>query len=311
MVDEFHTYSIVARDPETGQLGVGVQSHAFGVGRVVTWAEAGVGAVATQAVADPSFGPLGLDLLRAGVAPDAALAELLSGDSMTDVRQVGMIDGQGRVAAHTGARCIAAAGHRRGRDYSAQANMMLRDTVWTAMGNAFEGANGDLAERIIVSLEAAEREGGDLRGMQSASLLVVGGPASSRRWEGRLFDLRVDDHAEPLAELRRLMHRARAIRHMGLAVQLLSRPDRDGDSAAQAQAEFAQADRHLEAAGGYVEPVFWYAVGLAGAGLVDEALPHFKRVFSTNERYRELARRLPPTGRVPDDPAVMARILGV
>jgi uncharacterized Ntn-hydrolase superfamily protein len=309
MSEELHTYSIVARDPATGQLGVAVQSHAFGGGRVVTWAEAGVGAVATQAVADPSFGPLGLDLLRAGEAPETALAALLSGDLTPDLRQVGMIDAQGRTATHTGARCIAAAGHHLGPNYSTQANMMLRDTVWAAMGAAFEGAEGDLAERMIVALEAAEWEGGDLRGRQAAALLVVDGPASSRRWEGRVFDLRVDDHPQPLAELRRLMGRARAIRHMGQAVQLLSRPGRDEASLALAQAEFAQAERHLQAAGAYLEPVFWYAVGLAGAGWVDESLPHFRRVFAAQEGWRELARRLPPTGRLPDDPAVMARIL--
>jgi hypothetical protein len=177
------------------------------------------------------------------------------------------------------------------------------------MGAAFESAHGDLAERIVLALEAAEREGGDLRGRQSAALLVVEGPASSRRWEGRAFDLRVDDHPEPLVELRRLMGRARAIRHMGQAMQLLNLPDRGEASLAQAQAEFAQAERHLEPAGGYVEPVFWYAVGLAGAGFVDEALTHFKRAFAADERFRELARRLPPTGRLPDDPALMKRIL--
>jgi hypothetical protein len=160
-----------------------------------------------------------------------------------------------------------------------------------------------------MALEAAEREGGDVRGRQSAALLVVEGPASRRRWEGRAFDLRVDDHAEPLVELRRLMRRARAIRHMGQAMQRLGEPDRDEASVAQAQAEFAQAERHLEAAGGYLEPVFWFAVGLAGAGLVDEALPHFRRVFAEDDHWRELARRLPPTGRLPEDPAVMARIL--
>jgi uncharacterized Ntn-hydrolase superfamily protein len=175
-----HTYSIVARDPETGQLGVAVQSHWFSVGAIVPWAEAGVGAVATQSFVEPSYGPLGLALMRAGKSAPEALKSLLASDAQADVRQVAMIDAQGRVASHTGVYCIAAAGHRIGANYSAQANLMLKETVWDAMAKAFESAKGDLADRLLSALEAAQGEGGDIRGKQSAAIVVVTGKDAAR-----------------------------------------------------------------------------------------------------------------------------------
>src|SRR5512136_1136055 len=209
-----HTYSIVARDPATGELGVAVQSHWFSVGSGVSWAEAGVGAVATQSFVDPSYGPLGLALMRAGRAAPDALAGLLPADGGRDVRQVAMIDAQGRVAAHTGKKCIAEAGHRVGKDYSVQANLMASDRVWPAMAKAFEEAKGDLADRMLAALDAAQAAGGDIRGQQSAALVVVAGTPSGRPWEDRVFDLRVEDHPRPLEELRRLVGVARAYAHM-------------------------------------------------------------------------------------------------
>ncbi|HEX8335540.1 MAG TPA: DUF1028 domain-containing protein, partial [Pyrinomonadaceae bacterium] len=161
-----HTYSIVARDPATGELGVAVQSHWFSVGSNVAWAEAGVGAVATQSFIDPSYGKGGLDLMRGGAPAGEALKSLLAKDEGRDVRQVAMIDARGRVAAHTGAKCIEAAGDRTGANYSVQANMMLNDKVWPAMARAFESAPGDLAERMLAALDAAEGAGGDIRGRQ-------------------------------------------------------------------------------------------------------------------------------------------------
>src|SRR5262245_30018631 len=205
-----HTYSIVARDAQTGELGVAVQSHWFAVGSIVPWAEAGVGAVATQSFVDASYGKLGLDLLRAGRAAPDALKGLLAADENRDDRQVAMIDATGKVAAHTGAKCIPATGHHVGKDFSVQANLMLRDTVWPAMAKAFESTQGDLASRMLAALEAAQQSGGDIRGKQSAALIVVAGKPSGRPWQDRVFDLRIDDHAEPVAELRRLVNLQRA-----------------------------------------------------------------------------------------------------
>ena len=200
-----HTYSIVARDPATGQLGVAVQSHWFSVGSVVPWAEAGVGAVATQSFVDPSYGKNGLDLMRAGTSAPDALKMLLAKDAGRDVRQVAMIDARGRVAAHTGAKDIPAAGHIAGTNFSVQANLMLNDTVWPAMAKAFGSAKGDLADRMMAALDAAQAAGGDIRGRQSAALIVVTGKPTGKPWADRVFDLRVDDSAEPLKELRRLV----------------------------------------------------------------------------------------------------------
>ncbi|HEY7911642.1 MAG TPA: DUF1028 domain-containing protein, partial [Blastocatellia bacterium] len=209
-----HTYSIVARDARTGELGVAVQSHWFSVGPIVAWAEAGVGAVATQSFVDPSYGKLGLDLMRAGRAAPDALRGLLASDEGRDVRQVAMIDAAGRVAAHTGAKNIQAAGHLTGENYSVQANLMLSDKVWPAMARAYEASKGDIAERMMAALEAAQAEGGDIRGKQSAALIVVSGKPTGKPWVDRAFDIRVDDHAEPLKELRRLLTIARGYNHM-------------------------------------------------------------------------------------------------
>jgi uncharacterized Ntn-hydrolase superfamily protein len=192
------TYSIVARDPATGELGVAVQSHWFSVGSVVPWAEAGVGAVATQSIVDPSYGPLGLGLMKAGRSAPEALAALLAGDSGREVRQVGMVDGKGRGATHTGKLDIPEAGGQAGAGYVVQANLMEKRTVWPAMARAFEAAKGDLAERMLAALDAAEAEGGDIRGRQSAALLVVKGQSSGRPWADLSFDLRVEDHEKPL-----------------------------------------------------------------------------------------------------------------
>ena len=180
------TFSIVALDPDNGDLGVATQSKFLAVGAVVPWARAWVGAVATQSFVDPSYGPLGLGLLRAGRSAPEALAGLLAADEGREVRQVAMVDAQGRVAAHTGKKCIAEAGQRVGKDFSVQANLMASAEVWPAMARAFEQARGDLAERMLQALEAAQRAGGDIRGQQSAALLVVPGQATGRPWADRI-----------------------------------------------------------------------------------------------------------------------------
>jgi uncharacterized Ntn-hydrolase superfamily protein len=200
-----HTYSIVARDPQTGELGVAVQSHWFSVGTAVSWAEAGVGAVATQSFTNKSFGIRGLDLLRRGLSASQALDSLLASDEGREVRQVAIIDIKGNVAVHTGKNCIDFAGHRTGENFSVQANMMLKETVPAAMEAAFLRSKGKpLAERLLLSLEGAQAAGGDIRGQQSAALLIVPGKSEGRPWDERTIDLRVDDHSLPLKELRRL-----------------------------------------------------------------------------------------------------------
>ena len=169
------TYSIVALDPETGELGVAVQSHWFSVGALVPWARAGVGAVATQSLVEPGYGPLGLELMAAGKTASQALDALKVADAHPEIRQVAMVDAEGNVAAHTGDNCIPEAGHRTGENYSVQANLMANDTVPDAMARAFESAEGDLAARLLAALQAAEAAGGDIRGKQSAAILVVSG----------------------------------------------------------------------------------------------------------------------------------------
>src|SRR5712692_3616588 len=222
-----HTFSIVARDPATGELGVAVQSHWFSVGTLVPWVEAGVGAVATQSFVDPSYGKLGLDLMRAGKSAPEALSTLLAGDEGREVRQVAMIDAHGRVAAHTGARNIPAAGHFVGKDYSVQANLMSSDAIWPAMSRAYESAKGDIAERMLAALDAAQRAGGDIRGRQSAALIVVKAKSSGKPWEDRVFDLRVDDAEYPLKELRRLVVLQRAYNHMNAGDLAVEHKDND------------------------------------------------------------------------------------
>ncbi len=196
-----HTYSIVARDEQTGELGVAVQSHWFSVGSIVSWAEAGVGAIATQSFVNVSFGPQGLLLLKKGKSANEVLNELIEKDEGRDFRQLAIIDAKGNVATYTGSKCIEVAEHKIGKNYSVQANMMLNDKVIPAMAQAFENSKGPLAERLIAALKAAQEVGGDIRGQQSASLLVVSGKSTGKIWEDRLIDLRVEDHPQPVEEL--------------------------------------------------------------------------------------------------------------
>lgn len=322
------TYSIVARDSATGQIGVAVQSHWFAVGQIVPWVEAGVGGVATQSFVDPAYGKLGLDLLRAGKAAPEALRGLLHGDAACEVRQVGMIDAKGNVATFTGSRDIIAAGGiagsqsaasqvqcgsaggtlLAGRNFAVQANLMANETVWPAMARAFAESGGDLADRMLAALEAAESAGGDIRGKQSAALVVVAATGTGKPWQDRVFDVRVDDHAEPLAELRRLVAVQRAYNHMNagdLAVEL-------GD-AGSALREYAAAERIAAATPGipssrHAEMLYWHAVALVNMNRVEESLPLFVRAFELQPAWRELTSRLPRSGLLPDDARLIERI---
>ncbi|MAG36464.1 MAG: DUF1028 domain-containing protein [Gemmatimonadota bacterium] len=296
------TYSIVARDAATGEMGVAVQSHWFSVGSLVTWARAGVGAVATQSLVDPTYGPLGLELMQAGRSAPDALAGLLEADSSPQIRQVAMVDANGQVAAHTGAGCIAAAGHVTGEGFTVQANLMDKDTVPRAMADAFTAAQGTLAARMIHALAAAEAEGGDIRGRQSAAILVVKGESSGRPWEDIVVELRVEDHPHPVQELHRLY-----VLHTGYASM------NDGDLALEV-GDTAGAEKHYGAAmeilGDNLEARFWAAVALVNSGDVERALPHFLHIFQRGDNWKRLVPRLVDAGLLNADEVVLQRILG-
>ncbi len=298
-----HTYSIVARDTVTGEMGVAVQSHWFSVGSVVTWAEAGVGAVATQSFVDPAYGPLGLDLMRAGKTAQQALEALIASDPGKDVRQVAMIDARGNVAAHTGAKCIQGAGHIVGKNYSVQANLMLNDKVWPAMSEAYEKATGDLADRMLAALDAAEAVGGDIRGKQSAAILIVKAKSTGRPWADRAMELRVEDHREPLKELRRLVSVHRAYDRMNQGDLAIEHGDVDAALREYGAAEAMFPDN--------MEMKFWHAVSLVNVGRVDESLPLFKTIFINDVNWATLIPRLPKSGVLTADDATIKKILGM
>jgi len=288
------TYSIVARDKETGEFGVAVQSHYFQVSPAVPWALAGVGAVATQSQVNISYGPLGLDLLQAGYTAEQALKALTSGDPQADVRQCAIIDATGAAAAHTGTKCIPAAGHRVGDGFSCQANLMEKDTVWDAMADAYLSTAAPLAERMMAALEAAEAEGGDIRGKQSAAMMVVAATGTGRPWVDRLIDLRVEDAPEPLPELRRLLRIKRAY-------MALSDADRLSDSGDKAAAA-ARAEEAIMLAPELVEIRFWTGLEMAINGDLDGGCDLMAGVVrDKGERWVETLRRLAMVDRLPAD----------
>lgn len=300
--DKFaHTYSIVARDPNTGEMGVAVQSHWFSVGSLVTWAEAGVGAIATQSFVNVSYGPEGLELLRAGHTASEAVQKLTEADEGREVRQLAMVDAQGNVAAFTGRGCVPEAGHQLGSAYSVQANMMLNDRVWPAMAETFEAGQGPLAERLVTALEAGQGVGGDIRGKQSAAILVVKGQATGKVWEDRMIDLRVEDHAGPVNELKRVLTLYRAYEYMNEGDKRMEANDVDGALTAYHAAEAIYPDNP--------EMPYWHAISLANAGRVDEALPMLKAVFARSDNWRLLTERLPGAGLLTVSSADLQRIL--
>jgi uncharacterized Ntn-hydrolase superfamily protein len=296
------TYSIVARDPATGQLGVAVQSHWFAAGDLVMWAEPGVGAVATQALVEVSHGPLGLTLMRDGVSAEEAVRARVEADEGRENRQLAMVDAQGVAAAHTGARCIREAGHRTGEAYSVQANMMMNDTVWDAMASAYESSSApDLAHRLLDALDAAEAEGGDIRGKQAAGILVVRARPGERSWEDVVVHLRVDDHPEPLPELRRLVDLKFAYDRLDAAEKL----EQAGDLAAAYQEQRAA----LEAFPRNEEIAFWTAVSLAEKGRIIEACDTIQVASRAYPGWVELLRRLARDGYLGVSTEALERLL--
>ena len=297
------TYSIVARDAATGEVGVAVQSHWFSVGSVVTWAESGVGAVATQSFAEPAYGPRGLALMRLGVEPEVALDALLAADAERARRQVAFVDAQGRVAVHTGEQSIAAAGDLTGEGVTVQANLMRNEDVWPAMLDAYEAASGmELCDRFMLALEAGERAGGDIRGRQSSAMLIMRGTSSGQPWQDRVVDLRVEDSADPLGELRRLLDVTRAYRHMEQAELREVDGDLDG-----ALAAYESARGLLR---GNDEATFWTAILLADAGRAAEARERLADISAREPGWTELVRRLPAAGLLKNGEETVRTLLG-
>lgn len=295
------TYSIVAYDEKTGEFGVAVQSHWFSVGFLVPWAKAGVGAVATQSFVKVEYGPDGLALMEDGKSAKEALDQLISTDKGQAVRQVAMIDSKGGVAAHTGENCIFAAGHTIGKNYSVQANLMEKETVWSSMANAFEKASGDLADRMMASLEAAEREGGDIRGKQSAAMLIVTGEPTGLPWKDTVMDIRVDDNSHPLKELKRLIRIHKAYQHANKGDHYLEINEVDN-----ALIEYEKAsDLYPE----NPELPYWSAVTLVGLGDLDKALPIFSKVFKKEPRLKMMTPRIVDAGLLPKDDKILKLIM--
>ncbi len=298
-----HTYSIVAMDPETGQMGVAVQSHWFSVGSIVAWGEAGVGVVATQSFVNPSFGPRGLALLKRGKTANQVVEALIASDEGRDVRQLAVLSEDGSVSAYTGKNCIPDAGHIVGDNYSVQANLMMNDKIWSAMSEAFENAEGSLAQRMITALEAAQNAGGDIRGKQSASILIVKGKSTGKIWEDRMIDLRVEDSPEPVKELKRLLKVHRAYEHMNagdLAVEL--------GNMELAMKEYSAAEEMFPE---NEEMKYWHAVTLVNNGKLEDALPLFAKVFDKNENWKILTPRLVPVGLLKVNDEQLEKILSI
>jgi uncharacterized Ntn-hydrolase superfamily protein len=297
------TYSIVARDPETGEMGVAVQSHWFSVGSIVSWGEAGVGVVATQSFVNPAFGPDGLELLKSGMTASEVVDKLIAEDEGRDVRQLAILDVNGNVKSYTGKNCIPGAGNIVGENYSVQANLMLNDKVPGAMSKAFEESTGPLAERLMAALFAAEEVGGDIRGKQSAAILVVKGKSSGKVWEDRLIDLRVEDDPYPLDKLDRLLKIHRAYGHMNAGDLAVEHGDME-----LAMEEYSTAEKMFP---DNEEMKYWHAVTMATNGNVEGSLPLFEAVFKKNKNWKILTPRLVPIGLLNVSKEQLQKILSV
>lgn len=306
------TYSIVARDPASGDFGVAAQSHFLAVGSIVPWARAGVGAVATQSIAEPAYGPNGLELMAAGLTPTEALASLLAADQSRERRQVAMVGRDGEIAAHTGNKCIPHAGHAAVHGVSAQANLVESPECWTAMISGFQEATGDLPQRLLAALVAADATGGDIRGRQSASMLVVRGTPTGSLTRDTRVNLRVDDHPAPLDELARLVEHGRA---MGSLIELLETPglfdgplDAPHDVVQHALLTLDDAQQTLGPTN--PEPTAWRALLLARVGEDGAAVGALRAAASVEPRVVELMRRFASAGMWVRPASELENILG-
>lgn len=293
-----NTFSIAARDRETGRMGVAVQSHYFSVGAIAPWALAGTGAAATQAYGGLDLGPDILALLEQGLHPKEVLDSVLQKASRPDLRQIAIVDAKGEVAAHTGENCTPAAGHLVGDGFSVQANVMLDESIWPAMKLGYESSRGNLAERLVASLEAGQAAGGDLRGQQSAAMLIVSGEKKENPRQGRILELRVEDHPQPIAELRRLIPLHAAHQLLNEARGLII----EGDFAKVAEIM----EKAVDLAPEKTEHKFYLALGMYGKGEERRGLDMFREVFSKEPHWAILAPRLASRARM--DPARLRRI---
>ena len=299
-----HTYSIVARDPRTGEMGVAVQSHWFAIGSLVPWGKAGVGVVATQSFIDKRYGTSGIKLMEEGWSAKQALQAIKAADPHPEIRQVAMLDFKGNLATHSGKSCIKFAGHRSGDNYSVQSNLMIKEGVPEVMERAFLESKGPLAERLLKSLEAAQAAGGDLRGKQSAAILIVSGQLSqSQSASGRLVDLHVEDNTDPILELRRLYSLHKAYEHMN-----------QGDLAIE-EKKIEEALNHYGKAEKMfpenLEMKFWHAVSLVNAKRIAESLPLFRVIFAKESNWATLIPRLSEAKIISDEKEVTDQILSV
>lgn len=301
--DDFaHTFSIVAKDAATGEMAVGVQSHWFSVGTSVPWAKSGVGVVATQSFVNPAYGPKGLALMEEGKTASEALGILVAQDEGKEFRQVAFLDVEGHAAAFTGDKCVEYASDITGDNFSVQANMMLNDEVVPAMEKAFEEHKDlPLAERVLEVLKAAQAAGGDIRGKQSAALIVVGPEKVENPWEDKRIDLRVDDNSAPLVELERLLKVARAYEFMNKGDLAVEKNDmRDA---------LKQYGNAMKLFPENLEMKYWTAVALANSGEIQKALPMFQQIFSKDDNWRTMTRRLPASGLLTVSDKEMQQIL--
>lgn len=284
-----HTFSIVARDSKTGEMAVAVQSHWFSVGTAVSWGEAGVGVVATQSFTNKSFGLRGLELLKQGKSPQQAMDILLSDDAGKEFRQVAILDNKGQVATHTGKNCIEYAGHTNGENFSIQANMMLNDNVVPAMEKAWkENDEMPLAERMVAVLQAAQNVGGDIRGKQSAALMIVAPEATKEPWNDRLIDLRVDDSENPIKEIDRLLKVFRAYEHMNQGDLFVEKNEMKS-----AMEEYNAAMKMFPE---NLEMQYWTAITLANNKQIAQASEMLQNIYKEDENWRKLTARLPKVG---------------
>lgn len=299
-----HTFSIVARDSITGEIGVAVQSHWFSVGTAVSWAEAGVGAVATQSFTNKSFGIRGLALLKNGLTAQQVLDSLLKDDEGREVRQLAIVDNKGNVAVHTGKSCIQYASHIKGNQFSVQSNMMLGDQVTNAMAAAFKkNAAKPLAERMLMALNAAQGVGGDIRGQQSAAIIIVPAKSTGKPWDERTVDLRVEDSKEAVKEINRLYKVQVAYEYMNKGDLAVEKNDM-----ATAMNEYNAAMKMFPA---NLEMQYWTAVTLANNKEMAKATLIFKKVFAGDKNWKELTRRLPEVKLLTVSDADLKKILAL
>jgi uncharacterized Ntn-hydrolase superfamily protein len=294
------TFSIVAFDPITKDLGVAVQSRYFSVGSVVPWAESGVGAIATQSFVNVSYGPRGLELLKEGLNVEDVIGRLTRDDEGKEFRQLGIIDSKGNASAFTGWRCLEWAGSIVGKNYTAQGNILAGEDVVKGMSQKFESTKGELADKLVAALEGGQEGGGDARGRQSAALLVVRKNVGRAGYGDRYIDLRVEDHPEPIAELKRLLVMHRVYRLIDDGEEKMATGDPEGGLSMIKEAVSLGPsidDAHIDLGVIYLK-----------LGKRDEALKAFGQALKLNPRMKTMIKQLPGAGLMEKDPEIFKEL---